>query len=136
MKIKLFEEFKNSEIPKFAIDIRGTSDDDLIKILNILKQYANLRFNGASNEMNFINYKDTQGKAWCWRVEPETDFWREKFTFFMSGVHTYGWYREDLMGHMIDWKDFIKLGLEKSIEKMKKEVEHRRIEKDAKKYNL
>jgi len=54
----------------------------------------------------------------------------------MSGVHTYGWYREDLMGHMIDWKDFIKLGLEKSIEKMKKEVEHRRLEKDAKKYNL
>ena len=40
------------------------------------------------------------------------------------------------MEHIIDWKSFIELGFEQSIEQMKKDVEHKKIMKNADKYNI
>jgi hypothetical protein len=133
MKIKLFEEFK-ANIPNFAIDIRNCSDDDRLKILDIIEQKGKIRFNGANNKEYFISHKDQSGKAWCWTVKID---WVEDI--YISGVHSPGWYREDLMGNIIYGKDFIKLGFDESLKNLKfypeYDAEYKNMLKTATKYN-
>ena len=133
--LKIYESFFEANIKNFAIDIRHCPDDDKLKILNILEQYRKLRFNGSHNKEDFIYKKDTQGKAWCWTIT--IDKWN---TIYISGVHTPGWYREDLMGHIINFEDFIKLGFEKSIENLKPypeyDAEYKNMLKNANRYNI
>ena len=123
--------FNIKDIPKFAIDIRGCTNVDLMRILDYLEGFGKLRFNPQPNvKEKFIMDRDSQGRAWCWLVSFEYS------DIYLSGVHTRGWFREDLMDHMITWNDFLVLGLEKSIEYMKQQVEEREMRKSAKKYNL
>ena len=127
-------EFMNKDIPNFAIDIGGAKEDDLMKVLDLLESYfGELNFNPSpSDKEDFIRYSDIHSKngTWCWLVEKMFRSVR------VGGVHTRGWYREDLMEHMIYWKTFLRLGVDDSIIYMKKEIEERQIKKDAARYNL
>ena len=133
--LKLFENFKIQDIPKFAIDIIECPDDKKMDILDYLETFAKLHFNPQpyTKEL-FINYNSSSGVARYWTIEPDEWFGEEKFN--LSGIHTRGWYREDLMGHMINWKRFLELGLEDSIKYMKKEIEIKEMEKVTKKFNI
>lgn len=133
--LRLYENFKIQDIPNFAIDICECPDDKLMEILNYLEKFGKLQFNPQPyTKEKFINHKDTQGRAWCWTVAYSNSFGEPKLK--LSGIHTRGWYREDLMAHMINWQKFLKLGLQDSIKYMKREIEIKKMEKETDKYNL
>jgi hypothetical protein len=123
----MYENFKITNIPKFAIDIRKCSDDKLMEILNYLEKFGKLRFNPSPyTKEKFIKYKDSNSRAWCWTVNGDD---LKNWGVGLSGIHNRFWYDEKKMGLMIKGDMFLVLGLEESINYMK-------VEKEAKKFNL
>jgi len=132
--IKLFENFKIKDAPKFAINIKGCPADKLMEILNYLETFGKLHFDiQPIDKKGFIKHS-LNGKAWCWLVNYNN--WFETNNITLHSIHSIGWYDTDSMEHMIDWKTFLTLSLEDSVKYMKKDVEIKNMGKEADKYNL
>lgn len=137
--LRYFEGFNIKEMVPFAINIADCSAEERMEILNMLEKYADFRFNGPSTKERFVADRDSTGLAWCWRVSREKGWFSDPDRFYMSGVHTKGWVDDSIGGsmeHMITGKEFIRLGLEESLIVMVEDVENKRAEKEANKYNI
>jgi len=113
--ITKFHIYENSNdlIPKFYIDLRNASDEEKMKALNILEKISKLRFNGYNGEgakEKYITHRDSQGLAWCWRVEQERGWFDEGNNFYVSGIHTRNWGMPEIGEKMLTCKEFIETG--------------------------
>jgi hypothetical protein len=109
--MKYLKLFENNKL-KFYIDIRKCSNEEKMKILNLIEEISPIIYNGENSKKDFINKKDTQGLAWCWAVKKVKGSFNNIDYFHISGIHTYNWGMPEIGNMMITGEKFIEIGPE------------------------